>query len=52
MATVHDGIDAEPAAWIERRPVLFVGTAPLAADGLVDVSSKDGLPGLAAAGQM
>jgi predicted pyridoxine 5'-phosphate oxidase superfamily flavin-nucleotide-binding protein len=42
MATVYDGIDAELAAWIERQPMFFVGTAPRAADGLVNVSPKGG----------
>jgi hypothetical protein len=40
MATVYDGIDAELAAWIERQPAFLVATAPLAADGLVNVSPK------------
>ena len=44
MGTVYDGIDEGLAAWIERQPVFFVATAPLAADGLVNVSPK-GLSG-------
>ena len=40
MAKVYDGIDADMAAWIERQPVFFVATAPLAADGLVNLSPK------------
>jgi len=40
MAKVYDGIDADTAAWIERQPVFFVATAPLAADGLVNLSPK------------
>ena len=40
MAKVYDGIDAEMTAWIERQPVFFVATAPLAADGLVNLSPK------------
>ena len=40
MATIYDGIDAELAAWIETQPVFFVATAPLAADGLVNLSPK------------
>lgn len=40
MATVYDGIDARLAGWIERQPVFFVATAPLAADGLVNLSPK------------
>ena len=40
MGKVHDGIDARMARWIERQPVFFVATAPLAADGLVNLSPK------------
>ena len=40
MAKVYDGIDPDMAAWIERQPVFFVATAPLAADGLVNLSPK------------
>jgi hypothetical protein len=42
VSTVHDGVDARTAAWIERQPVFFVATAPLAADGLVNLSPKGG----------
>ena len=40
MGKVHDGIDARLAGWIERQPVFFVATAPLAGDGLVNLSPK------------
>ena len=40
MGTVYDGIDEGLARWIERQPVFFVATAPLAADGLVNLSPK------------
>jgi hypothetical protein len=40
VGTVYDGIDEGLAAWIERQPVFFVATAPLAADGLVNLSPK------------
>jgi hypothetical protein len=40
MATVYDGVDADMAAWIERQPVFFVATAPVSADGLVNLSPK------------
>lgn len=40
MGTVYDGIDARLADWIERQPVFFVATAPLAGDGLVNLSPK------------
>ena len=42
MSKVYDGIDADMAAWIGRQPVFFVATAPLAADGLVNLSPKGG----------
>jgi len=35
-----DEIDATVAAWIRRQPLFFVGTAPLAADGHVNLSPK------------
>ncbi len=40
MANVYDSIDADLARWIEAQPVFFVATAPLAADGLVNLSPK------------
>ncbi len=40
MGRVHDGITAELAAFCESAPVFFVATAPLAADGRVNVSPK------------
>jgi hypothetical protein len=40
MGKVYDGIDPRMAAWIGRQPVFFVATAPLAADGLVNLSPK------------
>ena len=40
MGKVYDGIDAARAEWIERQPVFFVATAPLAGDGLVNLSPK------------
>jgi hypothetical protein len=44
MAKVHDGISAELRAFLERQPMFFVATAPLADDGHVNVSPK-GLDG-------
>ena len=44
MAKTFDGIDNRLAAWIAAQPVFFVATAPLAADGSVNVSPK-GLSG-------
>ena len=40
MGKIYDGIDAKLAAWIERQHLFFVATAPLAADGHVNVSPK------------
>lgn len=42
MGTVHPAIDERLAAFIEEQPVYFVATAPLAADGHVNVSPKGG----------
>ena len=44
MGKVHDGISEELRAFLERQPMFFVATAPLAADGHVNVSPK-GLDG-------
>src|SRR5215218_1398677 len=40
MAKVFDGIDEHQRAWIAAQPLFFVGTAPLAGDGHVNVSPK------------
>ena len=40
MARTHDEIDAAMAEWIAAQPMFFVGSAPLAADGRVNVSPK------------
>ncbi len=40
MASTHDVIDERLAAWIAAQPLFFVGTAPLAADGHVNLSPK------------
>jgi hypothetical protein len=40
MAKVYECVDAATAAWIEKQPVFFVATAPLGADGLVNLSPK------------
>src|SRR3954468_5938300 len=40
MAKVFDGIDEHQRAWIAAQPLFFVGTAPRAADGHVNVSPK------------
>lgn len=37
---MFDGIDERLGAWIAEQPVFFVGTAPLDADGHVNVSPK------------
>ncbi len=40
MGRLYDTIDHRLAAWMEGQPVFFVGTAPLAADGHLNVSPK------------
>jgi hypothetical protein len=40
MGKLHDGIDGRMAGWLQRQPVFFVATAPLGADGHVNVSPK------------
>jgi hypothetical protein len=43
VGKIFDGIDERLAAWIERQHLFFVGTAPLAPDGHVNVSPKGDL---------
>jgi hypothetical protein len=40
MARVYEGIDDRQREWIARQALFFVGTAPLAGDGHVNVSPK------------
>jgi predicted pyridoxine 5'-phosphate oxidase superfamily flavin-nucleotide-binding protein len=40
MGKVYDGIDAHQREWIARQALFFVGTAPLAGEGHVNVSPK------------
>ena len=40
MARIFDVLDDTLTAWIARQPVVFVATAPLAADGHVNLSPK------------
>jgi hypothetical protein len=40
MGKVFEGIDERLACWIAAQPMFFVGTAPLDADGHVNVSPK------------
>ncbi|MGI8595647.1 MAG: pyridoxamine 5'-phosphate oxidase family protein [Solirubrobacteraceae bacterium] len=40
MGKVFDGIDEHQRGWIARQPLFFVGTAPLAGGGHVNVSPK------------
>jgi hypothetical protein len=40
MGKVYDGIDERQREWIERQALFFVGSAPLAGDGHVNVSPK------------
>lgn len=44
MAKVYDAVEGRLREFIERQPVFFVATAPLAADGHVNVSPR-GIPG-------
>lgn len=44
MGHVYEGISDRLEAWLLRQPVFFVGTAPLAGDGHINVSPK-GLEG-------
>ena len=43
MSKVLDGIDEKLAAWIRRQHLFFVGTAPLDAQGHVNISPKGDL---------
>src|SRR3954463_1143408 len=40
MGKVFEGIDEHQREWIARQALFFVGTAPLAGDGHVNVSPK------------
>ena len=40
MGRVYDRLDEHQRAWIARQPLFFVGTAPLAGDGRVNISPK------------
>ena len=40
MGKIFDAIDEQLESWIMRQPMFFVGTAPLDADGHVNVSPK------------
>ncbi len=42
MGKVYDGIEAKLADWLRQQPMFVVATAPLAADGSVNVSPKGG----------
>jgi hypothetical protein len=42
MGKVFDGIDETLRRWIDAQPMWFVATAPLAADGLVNLSPRGG----------
>src|SRR3954465_8517466 len=47
MGKVFDGIDDHLRDWIGRQRLFFVGTAPLAADGHINVSPKGPIDSLA-----
>jgi len=40
MGKVYEVIDAGLSAWIDKQPMFFVGTAPLAGGGHVNISPK------------
>ncbi|MEA2353526.1 MAG: hypothetical protein QOJ14_1940, partial [Thermoleophilaceae bacterium] len=40
MGKVYEGIDEHWREWIAKQALFFVGTAPLDADGRVNVSPK------------
>jgi hypothetical protein len=40
MSSIFDGIDHKLRAFIEAQPVFFVATAPIAADGHINLSPK------------
>ncbi len=42
MSKLHESIDPKLAEWIADQKMFFVGTAPLSADGHVNVSPKGG----------
>jgi Pyridoxamine 5'-phosphate oxidase len=50
MARTLDEIDPALGRWIGRQPMFFVGTAPLAGDGHVNVSPKGPISTLAVLG--
>lgn len=50
MVNVHEVIDDKLRTFIEAQPLFFVATAPLAADGHVNVSPKGTLGSLAVLG--
>jgi hypothetical protein len=50
VAKVFDGIDEHLRDWIARQPLFFVGTAPLAGEGHVNVSPKGPIETLAVLG--
>ncbi|MGD0715885.1 MAG: pyridoxamine 5'-phosphate oxidase family protein [Gaiellaceae bacterium] len=43
MGKIYDGVDEKLGAWMKRQHLFFVATAPLAADGHVNVSPKGDL---------
>ena len=50
MGRVYEQIDAHLRGWIARQPLFFVGSAPAAADGHVNVSPKGPIGTLAVLG--
>ncbi len=50
MGKVYEGISEHQREWIARQAMFFVGSAPLAADGHVNVSPKGPISSLAVLG--
>ena len=46
MGKIFDAIDDRLESWIARQPMFFVGTAPLDANGHVNVSPKGSIDSL------
>jgi Pyridoxamine 5'-phosphate oxidase len=51
MATVYEGIGEQQRRWIADQPMFFVGTAPLDAEGHVNVSPKGPIGSLRVLGE-
>ena len=52
MAKVFASIDGTMQSWIEAQPMFFVGTAPLAGDGHINLSPKGPIDSLSVLGPL